>query len=341
MMPPQQTVIPACAHARQRGKPVGVGTRRDDAAVELRRRVEVVVVRGQPCGAERGGLLVGQHAERAARLHAEAADHADHLQHPFEGRALGGVAPRRAHAEARRALRPGADRRLAHLVERDEILARDAGRVVRRLRTIRAIFRTAAGLDAEQHAALDLIGAVIRALHLLRAEDEIGERRGIDRLDLVERPVVSNRCGHRFLSLTEQALEPKGSYPVVQRRPRRARRRNATTTIAQDENHPAQPVRRADRGDARHVKGAQREQHDRQDIDEKAGGGSRLAGRRRLELRLRRRGSAPVADDRLVGDLCSTLTTLHRIWSSGHLVIWSLIGSLDDSIGQSMTEITR
>ena len=40
-----------------------------------------------------------------------------------------------------------------------EILARDVGLVVRRLRTVGAVLRTAAGLDAEQHAALHLVGA--------------------------------------------------------------------------------------------------------------------------------------------------------------------------------------
>ena len=85
--------------------------------VELGRGVEVVVVGGQTGIAERVGLLLGQHAERAARLHAQTANHPHHLEHAFELRTVGHVAPGGAHAEARRALLAGTRRRLGHLVE--------------------------------------------------------------------------------------------------------------------------------------------------------------------------------------------------------------------------------
>jgi hypothetical protein len=132
-----------------------------------------VVVRGQSCRAELRRLLVGEHPKRATRFHAQATHHADHRQDTFERRALGCVAPGGAHAEAGCALRPRASSRFAHLVERDEILARDSGGIARRLRAVRAIFRTSTGLDAQQNAALNLVGAMVRALHLLRPEDEV------------------------------------------------------------------------------------------------------------------------------------------------------------------------
>ena len=84
MMPPQQTVTPARRTRAIVSQPVVVGARRDDLAVELRRRVQVVVVRGQARVGQRVGLLVGQHAERAAGLHAERADAAHHLEHALE-----------------------------------------------------------------------------------------------------------------------------------------------------------------------------------------------------------------------------------------------------------------
>jgi hypothetical protein len=47
-MPPQQTFMPALAHALQRVEAVLVGARGDDLAVELGRGVEVVVVVVEP-----------------------------------------------------------------------------------------------------------------------------------------------------------------------------------------------------------------------------------------------------------------------------------------------------
>ena len=55
-------------------QPVLVGARGDDVAVVVLRRVEVVVVGGQPGFGEPARLVLGQHAERAAGLHAERAD---------------------------------------------------------------------------------------------------------------------------------------------------------------------------------------------------------------------------------------------------------------------------
>ena len=81
------------------------------------------------------------------------------------------------------------------------MLAVNIGLVVRGLRTVGAILRAAAGLDAEEHTALHLVGAVVGTLSLLRSEDQIGQRRGVDRFDLVDSPIVSD---HRFESLSER-----------------------------------------------------------------------------------------------------------------------------------------
>ena len=59
----------------------------------------------------------------------------------------------------------------------------DAGLVVRALRTIRAVLGTAAGLDAEQRAALDRLGIVILAVDGLGAEQQLGQRKVVERLD--------------------------------------------------------------------------------------------------------------------------------------------------------------
>ena len=81
----------------------------------------------------------------------------------------------------------------------------DVGLVVRRLRAVRAVLRAAAGLDAEQHAALHLVGRVMRAVHRLRAEHEIRQRRGVDRFDFGDRPVVADvvRRTHNLQSITD------------------------------------------------------------------------------------------------------------------------------------------
>ena len=125
-----------------------------------------MVVRRQPGVRESLGLLVGQHAEGDARFHAEVAHPADHVEHLVELRPVLDFAPGGAHAEARRAelLRPG--RLLANLLERHERRRLDAGLEASALGTVAAILRAAAGLDAEQDAALDVGRIVMLPMHL-------------------------------------------------------------------------------------------------------------------------------------------------------------------------------
>ena len=85
-MPPQQTLRPASCTCSQRVEPILVGPCRDDLRIELRRRVEIVVVRGQARRLQPLGLFGRQHAERGADLHAERRDVFDHVEHGVERR---------------------------------------------------------------------------------------------------------------------------------------------------------------------------------------------------------------------------------------------------------------
>ncbi len=76
-----------------------------------------------PAVGEPVGLLLREHAERAARFHAEPAHDTHHVEHAIELVAVRYVAPGRAHAEADGALLPRARRGVGQLVEGDEVLA--------------------------------------------------------------------------------------------------------------------------------------------------------------------------------------------------------------------------
>jgi hypothetical protein len=97
-MPPQQTLMPALAHARQRVEAILVVARGDDLAVELGRGVEVVVVVVEAGVASALGLAVGEHAERA-QVSRPSAFTARTIASTFSrSRSFG--APGGAHAEA-------------------------------------------------------------------------------------------------------------------------------------------------------------------------------------------------------------------------------------------------
>ena len=138
-------------------------------------------------------LWLIQHAERTARLHPERAYGADHGKHRLEGRAVRNLAPRGAHAEPGSALLARPRGGVGHLGESQQIGSSHVRPVVRRLRTVRAILRTAARLDAEQHAALHFVGAIPRAMDALRVKNQIRQRRRVDVLDFGDRPVVTDR----------------------------------------------------------------------------------------------------------------------------------------------------
>jgi len=111
------------ADARDGLEPFGVRARRDDAAIELGRRVEIMVVRRKAGVGERIGLRLRQHAERAARFHAERPDAANHREHAIEFLAFGRVPPRRPHAEPGGALLARPPRRSQRLVHLHQIVS--------------------------------------------------------------------------------------------------------------------------------------------------------------------------------------------------------------------------
>ncbi len=179
------------ANTRDRVEPLGVRARRDDAAVELGRGVEVVVV-GRASGLrERVGLRLRQHAERAAGFHAERANASHHRQHAIEFFALGRISPCGAHAEPRRALFARLARGRERIVHAHQVVRVGFGFVVRRLRAVRAVFRTAAALDVQEHAALHFVLPVMFAVDGLRAQQQVEQRRGVDGFDLGDGPVVA------------------------------------------------------------------------------------------------------------------------------------------------------
>ena len=178
-----------------------VVARRHDFAVELRSRVEVVVVVVEARVAQLLGLPVLQHAQRRARLQAQRLHFAHHGEHRFQV-ALLRAAPRSAHAEPRSHPPPSrrAPRRTT-LVDVQHRLVVDAGVKARGLRTIAAVLRAAAGLDRDQRGELHGVRCMVRAMHLLRPVQEIVERQRQQRVDGVDAPARrscrSGRCGRR------------------------------------------------------------------------------------------------------------------------------------------------
>ncbi len=178
---------PGRADALERVETILVVARRDHLAIELGRRVEIVVVVVEAGGLERLGLTVAQHAERAAGLEAQRLHFPDHREHRLEIAVLR-PAPRSTHAEARRALRLRGARGRDDGIETEQRLLGDAGVVALRLRAVAAILGAAAGLDRDERRELHRIGAMVRAVRLLRAENEIGKRQREQRFDGLDRP---------------------------------------------------------------------------------------------------------------------------------------------------------
>ena len=137
------------AHARQRLQPVGEGARGDDLAVVALGRIDVVVVVVEAGALELADVVVREHAERHARLHAHRLDAFDHGAQHVHVAALG-RAPGGAHAVAGGA---GVLRLLGlgeHALDRHQLAGAEARGVVRRLAAIAAILGAAAGLDGQQ-----------------------------------------------------------------------------------------------------------------------------------------------------------------------------------------------
>src|SRR5205085_10146466 len=97
---------------------------------------QVVVVGGQAGVVQAAGLVVGEHAQGDAGLHAEAADDADHVQDTVELRTVVRAAPRGAHAEARGPQTLGLRGALSDFLEAQEWFFGYAGLVAAALRAI-------------------------------------------------------------------------------------------------------------------------------------------------------------------------------------------------------------
>jgi hypothetical protein len=97
-------------------------------------------------------------------------------------------APCRTHAKTRRAMFPCRARCCDHFINRQNALIFNAGVIPRRLRAIPAIFGATAGLDRQQCRQLHGVRVEMRAMHLLRTEQQIVERQREQRFDGSHRP---------------------------------------------------------------------------------------------------------------------------------------------------------
>ena len=142
-------------------------------------------------------LVVGEHAERGAGLHAERLARRDHLQHGVELRPVAHLAPGGAHAEAGRARCSRAFRAASSTSSTSHQSSRRStlGVVVRRLRAVAAILRAAAGLDRQEGAELHLALGVPREVDGARLVDEREERLVVEGHHLGDGPVVANGGG--------------------------------------------------------------------------------------------------------------------------------------------------
>ena len=183
------------AHVLERIEPVLVCARGDDLAVIFRRCIEIVVVIVEAAVLQPPRLIAGQHAERDAGLHPERLHALDHRA-DFVEIAIFGRAPRRAHAEARRAASFCRTRLVEHGIKIHQLLGFDAGVEFRRLRAIGAIFRAAAGLDRQQCRDLDLGGVEVFAMNLRRTKNQFRERKREQVSHLFVGPVVSRQTGY-------------------------------------------------------------------------------------------------------------------------------------------------
>ncbi|KAG0919266.1 hypothetical protein G6F31_021182 [Rhizopus arrhizus] len=90
------------------------------------------------------------------------------------------AAPGGAHAKALRAACLRGAGGGNHVRQRHQLVGVQPGVVVRRLRAIRAVLRTAAGLDRQQAGQLDGVRIEVGAVDLLGAMHQAGAGKGLD-----------------------------------------------------------------------------------------------------------------------------------------------------------------
>src|SRR5205823_1878638 len=116
----------------------------------------------------------------------EVAHGTHHVEDAVELRPVARPAPGGAHAEARRPARLGLLRTAADFFDAHERLGLHRRLVAGALAAIRAILGTAAGLDAQQGAALHVAVAAVGPVHLGGAEHQFGQRQPVDAAEIVE-----------------------------------------------------------------------------------------------------------------------------------------------------------
>ena len=135
-----------------------------------------------------------QHAEGHAGFHAQRLDALHHIDDGVHVAVLR-AAPGGPHAKPACAAVLCLTRLRHDRIDVHQFFGIDAGLEMRRLRTIFAVFRTAAGLDREQTAFLDAVGIEVMAMDRLRAKQQVVEGQVEKRPDFRLRPVVANPAG--------------------------------------------------------------------------------------------------------------------------------------------------
>ena len=211
-MPPQQTDMPGALDGVDGVETVLKRVGGDDLRVEFRAGVEVVVVGGHAGGFELLRGLVGELAECNADLHAELADFADGFENGIEG--VGPFAdafPSRAHAEAGRAVGPGAAGDLQDFVCGHEVFSVDACLVAGALGAVGAILAATPRFDAQEGAELDFVVLPMLEVDVAGLLDKVKKRLGMELLKLVERVgthVIYNPNYLLINSLCKNSLAP-------------------------------------------------------------------------------------------------------------------------------------
>src|SRR6266404_6583741 len=104
--------------------------------------------------------------QRDAHFHPKLAHVAHDLENAFKFfRAVAHAPPRCSHAEPGRALCAGPFCCGSYRLDRQQLLALDAGGIVRRLRTIGAIFAAATDIDSAQTTTLHRLASPMLEMH--------------------------------------------------------------------------------------------------------------------------------------------------------------------------------
>ena len=178
-------------HSLNGAQPVLVAARADDAAVELGRSIQIVVIGGETRGGQTARLIVGQHAEGAADFELQRGYSSHHLEHRVEVAPVPHFAPCGTHAEAAGAFIAGLFCRSADLLDIHQRLILNSRLVMSALRAIAAVFRAPTGFNRKQTTKLDASWIVEFPMDLLRVENQIEQRPMVDLPDGVASPIVT------------------------------------------------------------------------------------------------------------------------------------------------------